>query len=197
PVFNAYGYGMGWLIGTVKDKPMINHLGGYIGYKASISVFPDDGLGVAVFTNHQELGRPLGLAISDFVNELYFGEQNDMDNIEHMLLSGLEERVDRARRSEDEERKEWGNPEWDLSVEKEKYAGQFYNSLDGTLAITYDQDVFTIQNGNLKTIGEPHNEKDCFQVELIDTSRKVICFQIENEEVVSLQFRDKEFKKIK
>ena len=45
---------------------------------------------------------PPGLAISDFVNELYFGDQDSVDSIEHALLIDLEERVDRARRSEEE-----------------------------------------------------------------------------------------------
>ena len=46
---------------------------------------------------------PPGLAISDFVNELYFGDQDSVDSIEHALLLDLEERVDRARRSEEED----------------------------------------------------------------------------------------------
>lgn len=66
---------------------------------------------------------PPGLAISDFVNELYFGDQDSVDSIEHALLLDLEERVDRARRSEEEDREKWGNPEWDLSLGKEKYVG--------------------------------------------------------------------------
>lgn len=196
PLFNANGYGMGWLLGEIKGEDMVNHLGGYIGYKAIITFFPEKKLGVAVFTNHQELGRSLGNSISNFVYELYLGDPKNINDYENTLLTELMATLKDKQKDEIEEEKKWGKPEWQLSLSKKAYTGSFYNDKDGTITITIQNGDLVIKNGNLTCIGEPHFDKDCIQVELISTSRKTICFNIEGEEVTSIFFRDKNWLKI-
>ncbi|WP_437397917.1 serine hydrolase domain-containing protein [Flagellimonas lutimaris] len=197
PVFNAHGYGLGWLLGTVKGQTMVNHQGGYIGYKSSITFFPEKKLGVAVFTNHQEMGRTLANTISDYVYELYLGENNDLNSYGENLFKDIRERLLKAQKRENDEIEKWGSPDWNLTLPKEAYPGSFYNKNDGTVNIEYVNDKFEISNGNLFCMGEPYFDKDCFKVELISTSRKTICFIIENGEVTGIDFRDKVFEKIK
>ncbi len=194
--YDASAYGLGWLHANYKGHKMVNHLGGYIGYKASITFFPEKSLGVAVFTNHQELGRSLGNTVSDYIYELYLGDTNAIEKYGDSLLVALKERVKVVQQREIEEKEEWGSPVWNLSLSNESYTGKFYNDKDGLVTITYRDGKFMVNNGNLNTYGEPHKDLDCFQVELISTSRKSLCFKSENNVIMGMDFRDKFFKKI-
>ncbi|MEM6813045.1 MAG: serine hydrolase domain-containing protein [Bacteroidota bacterium] len=194
--YDASGYGLGWLHANYKGHKMVTHLGGYIGYKASITFFPEESLGVAVFTNHQELGRSLGNTVSDYIYELYLGNTNAIEKYGDSLLVALKERLKVVQKRETEGKEEWGVPVWNLSLSNESYTGKFYNDKDGLIIITYKDGKFVVNSGNLTTYGEPNPDLDCFQVELISTSRKSLCFKRENNTITGIDFRDKFFKKI-
>jgi CubicO group peptidase (beta-lactamase class C family) len=68
---NPAGYGFGWMIGTQNDHKRIEHGGGWQGFTARISRYPDDSLTVAVLTNldsgHSNAG-PIAHVIAGLVD---------------------------------------------------------------------------------------------------------------------------------
>ncbi|RIV36709.1 class A beta-lactamase-related serine hydrolase [Flagellimonas lutimaris] len=194
--FNAHGYGLGWLLGSVKGHDIRNHQGGYIGFKSSITLFPDKKLGVAIFTNHHELGRPLLNAVSNYVFEHYLDDSTDLEHHGDSLLTDLGHRLKKAQKTEKQNEEKWGNPDWNLSLPKESYVGTFYNKHDGRVRISYAAGEFQISSGNLSCVASPAKDRDCFLVELITTSKKTICFNLEKDMVQSIHFRDKVFVKL-
>ncbi len=194
--YDADAYGLGWLHANYKGHKMVNHLGGYVGYKASISFFPDDKLGVAVFSNHNELGRSLGNTVAEYIYELYLGDASTIHNHETKLINELMESMTSRKKRELEENEKWKTLQWNLTLSKDAYSGNFYNDKDGTITVTHNNGKIVVENGNLMAIGKPHGEKDCMQVELISTSKKTLCFKVVNGEVQGIKFRDKFFKKI-
>jgi len=194
--FNAHGYGLGWLLGTVKGHNIRNHQGGYIGFKSSITLFPDKKLGVAVFTNHNELGRPLLNTVSNYVFEHYLSDSTDLEQYGDSLLTDLSHRLKKVQTEEKQNKEMWGDPNWNLSLPKESYTGTFYNKHDGKVVISYSNGEFQVSSGNLSCVASPAKDRDCFLVELITTSRKTICFNLEKDVVKSINFRDKVFVKL-
>ncbi len=47
----AHSYGFGWSVGTVNERRVIEHSGGWVGYTCHVARYPDDGLAVVVLTN--------------------------------------------------------------------------------------------------------------------------------------------------
>lgn len=194
--FNAHGYGMGWLLGRIKGEDMVNHQGGYIGFNSSITFFPNQKLGLAIFTNHHELGRALLNTVGDFVFESYLGDASDMAQYRDSLLTQLAERLKQVQKVEREENEKSEKELWNLSFPFQAYEGSYYNIHDGIVTIAWDEEGFKVSSGNLACLAVPYKDKDCFAVELITTSKKIICFDVGDDKVQSIHFRDKVFHKL-
>jgi CubicO group peptidase (beta-lactamase class C family) len=72
-------YGMGWFVSDYAGRQMVDHIGGHGGMVARITLLPDDGIGVAVLTNHGDNLLPVSLThrILDLLLGLEEREWND------------------------------------------------------------------------------------------------------------------------
>lgn len=60
------GYGAGWFVSDYAGRRMVDHIGGHGGMVANVSLLPDEGIGVAVLTNHGDNLLPVAVTYRIF-----------------------------------------------------------------------------------------------------------------------------------
>jgi CubicO group peptidase (beta-lactamase class C family) len=72
-------YGMGWLVGTYKGQPLINHSGGTGGFISAVAFLPEADLGIVILSN----GGPGAVAfypgVQNRLFELLFDQPSEFD----------------------------------------------------------------------------------------------------------------------
>jgi len=69
PELRWLGYGLGWVVGTFRNRPVLWHSGGIDGFLTNILLVPDAGLGIAVCANLHFSELPLA-AVLQVADEL-------------------------------------------------------------------------------------------------------------------------------
>ena len=54
-------YGAGWFVSDYAGRPMVDHIGGHGGMVANVTLLPEEGIGVAVLTNHGDNLLPVAV----------------------------------------------------------------------------------------------------------------------------------------
>ncbi|HUG42498.1 MAG TPA: serine hydrolase [Longimicrobiales bacterium] len=54
-------YGSGWFVSDYAGRPMVDHIGGHGGMVANVTLLPEEGIGVAVLTNHGDNLLPVAV----------------------------------------------------------------------------------------------------------------------------------------
>lgn len=137
------GYGFGWFVGTYHGYPMVEHGGGYAGTAASISLMPQQDLGVAVVAN----GSSSLVAVVAF--EVYgallgLERSNQLDRLEAACKPHFERvrawRTNIERHPVDKDA---------LSLPLANYVGTYVNPHWGTMVIGQKDGALTLQFGDL------------------------------------------------
>ena len=63
PELRWLGYGLGWVVGTFRNRPVLWHSGGIDGFLTNILLVPDAGLGIAVCANLHFSELPLATVL--------------------------------------------------------------------------------------------------------------------------------------
>jgi CubicO group peptidase (beta-lactamase class C family) len=176
PPFGRTGYGLGWSHGTWRDRRVLYHGGGFAGFFSRISFMPDEGIGVAVFTNEIGAGSRLAGVASTWAYDWWLDVGEDERAAEEMLaqISQVRAKIaehvaaDFAKRAE---------REWKLSRSKEAYAGTYTNELYGTVSIAIQEGEPTVAIGNLRCVATPYTKAETMRVELVPGQGEVIAFE--------------------
>jgi CubicO group peptidase (beta-lactamase class C family) len=152
--FKRESYGLGWYIGSYKNKKLIHHFGGYEGYRAHISLMPEEKLGIAVLVNTN--GYFADYIAADIYDELLGIRDKD-------LLSDLKkEAADETKRRE--ESSEGFLEDGQLTLDLPNYAGTYINTDWGTINLEINKQELRGQWGDLNLILDIEG-KDHFKTE--------------------------------
>ncbi|MEE4330564.1 MAG: serine hydrolase, partial [Wenzhouxiangella sp.] len=123
------GYAMGWFVSVYEGHRRLSHGGGIDGFITSVTLYPDDGLGIVAFTNS---GSGLGNLIDRVAADRILGI-DDRDRIGEALAQ--RERAlaaqDEAEQRRDEQRVEGTSP----SHAVEDYVGRYFDPGYGELTV--------------------------------------------------------------
>lgn len=148
-----YGYGMGWLVGTWRGRPMVCHTGGVDGFTTHTFVLPEHRLGVTVSVN-QHLSSLAMAACLDVADGL-LGETADPSWFDQ--LRGDDD-VPPAQRAPEDARLH-RPPVHPLS----SYAGRFVNPGYGDIEVVVDGDALTVRLGELD-VDATHRQLDTWDL---------------------------------
>lgn len=132
-------YGLGWMVSTYRDEPIVYHGGSIDGFQAEVSLLPQKGVGVAVLTNRQS-ALP-GLIALDIVDILEFDEPyNHAESVAEQFAQ-LKEAAEEEEEG-DGERVAGTTPSRDLKAYAGRYAHPAYDTVEvrvenGALALSY------------------------------------------------------------
>ena len=140
PVDDAYfdfqrtGYAWGWYTGMYKERRMLHHFGGFAGFHAHLSFMPDEGIGLVVLNNDDQMGARLTNLIADYVYGVALGQAPK--------APALKERFDRLRakaldlrQSVQAHRDEIQARPWNLALPLVAYAGTYSHANAGDIVV--------------------------------------------------------------
>ena len=194
-IFDIYGYATGWRLGKFNDLKAVHHFGGYVGYFSHMSFLPEKDLGVAVFVNHG-MGALIGNLIAEYAYNLYLENDEALKNNHETLESKLPQMLESFRQRMDAHQKKMAERTWQLSLDKEKYAGLYHNYKLGTVEVSLVGDQITVKYGNLIADATPYPTENTMRVELVPGSGSVIGFNLVDSEVKSVSYKSDTFTKI-
>lgn len=188
--FNLYG--LGWMLNDYNGKRLISHTGGVNGFVTSVTLIPEDKLGIVVLTNSDQNG--LFEAVKWEILDAYL--KLPYRNYAGVYANSNRAQVENAQTT-------WKKKLDTVAMRKpttlplSAYAGQYQHEVYGWLKITAAQDHLLINfehHPKLQAKLEPLGA-DRFACTYNDPAlgRKVIPFTIENGKVKSLTLRVADF----
>ena len=164
------GYGFGWYLATYDGTAMLEHSGGYPGWRAHVSFLPKEKIGVAIIANNSGLGGFLPDILAAQIYDRLLGKPASMtahevhkrlDNVWQQMLAEREKRSKRPPT---------------LLKPIELYAGEYENSAMGKLVIERNGDRLVARYGPLHSLIEPFTEPDSGRVEMVPDQGEVLQF---------------------
>ncbi len=195
PIFNTGHfslYGLGWFLQEYNGRKMVSHTGGVNGFVTSVTLFPEDKLGIVVLTNTDMNGffEALKWEIADAWMGLPYRNYNGMAIEQHTR------QMDR-RAKENALKRDTINSKPQAALPLSKYAGKYKNEMYGNMTILFE-------NGELTMIFEHHNGRFS-KLEALGGNRflstwndplfgvRVLPFTVENGNVKSVTVRVADF----
>jgi hypothetical protein len=147
-------YCQGWVYREYNPYPIIWHNGGTSGAKTMIAFVPKAKIGIVVLSNLDETSLPESLATRFF--DSYFGVRK---------RDWSKEALSRAAKARDEEKAATPKPPAKVSpaLPLEKYTGDYFNDMYGTITVSQKDGVLTVTAGPKKArITLTHFDRDTF-----------------------------------
>ncbi len=156
PMEENIGYGLGWFVGKYRDRPWINHGGTIDGFRSEVSFFPEEKIGLVIFTNSSTEGD---YAITAIRNRIF-----------DRLLNQPE--IDWIQKIKEKPTLTPSAPtfrEVSPSVLK-TYEGHYHDPLFGTMEVSLKKDQLIATLGRMK-VRLHFKEKDHFEAEFPELLR--------------------------
>lgn len=159
-IIQRESYGMGWTVGSLEGKKLINELGGTVGSRAHVSFMPEAKVGVVVLMN---IGGPAALFADAVACDVYqrlgaIGGEEPFGQLRTFLASNSKpprnptDTTSRAKPAEGA----------GLSLPAETYVGTYVHEDWGTLKVSAQNKELSLTFGamplELKTSGTDHFE---------------------------------------
>lgn len=185
--FEREGYAWGWYEGPYKNHRMYHHFGSFAGYHAHLSFIPEARIGLVVLNNEDFLSARLTTLIADYAYATLLAEAGVEARVSARLAAWLED-----ARSLDaqlaEHRRRLQARAWQLSLPMAAYAGQYTHPLLGELTVSHDAEGLRLQWGSLQASATAYEATDQARVEFVPGSGQVIRFELQDEQVVAVEF---------
>lgn len=189
---NMMAYGLGWTIQDYRGHHMVSHGGAIDGYRAQVTLLPNDGYGIVILANLGGNNMPecLRAAIADHVLGLA-----SMDWIPKYLEAARngEERTKKGQAEREAKRKKDSKPSYGMDA----YAGKYENAAYGEAEIAVKDGGLELRWSNWRNALE-HWHFDTFRATGETGSLRDVLVQFQlraTGEVESVQFLDQVFRK--
>jgi CubicO group peptidase (beta-lactamase class C family) len=184
------GYGFGWYLGTYDGLAMLDHSGGYPGWRAHVSFLPKERIGVAIVANNSGLGGFLPDVLAAQIYDHLLGKPAAM------TAHDIHERLDGVWRQMIAEREMRSKRAPTLLKPIDVYAGAYQNPVMGELVIERNGDHLVAHYGPLHSVIEPYTEPDSGRVEMVPDDGEVLRFKFgEQKEAASVSWGPDVFKR--
>ncbi|MEA2239631.1 MAG: hypothetical protein QOC81_4355 [Thermoanaerobaculia bacterium] len=165
------GYGFGWYLATYDGLPMLEHSGGFPGWRAHVSFLPKEKIGVAIVANNSGLGGFLPDVLAAQIYDRLLGKpaamtaQDIRKRLDDIWQQTLAEREKRSKRPPT------------LLKPLELYAGRYDNPVMGELLIERSGDHLVARYGPLYSVIEQFTEPESGRVEMVPDDGEVFRFK--------------------
>jgi CubicO group peptidase (beta-lactamase class C family) len=188
PLTVQMSYGLGWVVQDYRGHRLLSHGGAIDGFRAHITLAPDDRLGIVLVNNLQ--GTWMNLALSNSIIDVVLGLEPRDWNTVIGDAAHMDEAADReARRRREQSRRQGTKPSLPLTA----YAGSYDDPAYGTARIWLDRGQLRWKwSGFGGTLGHFHYDTFTAPQDLLGDPLMV--FRLGKEgEVKGMRFLDREF----
>jgi CubicO group peptidase (beta-lactamase class C family) len=185
-------YGLGWVIQDYRGHRLVSHGGAIDGFRAHITLAPDDRLGIVLLNNLQ--GSQMNLAISNSILDLVLGlEAKDWNTMLGEAVKKDEAGAKAARVLREKGRRQGTKPSHPL----EAYIGRYRDPAYGTARIALDRGKLVWQWSSFHGPLE-HFHFDTFTARHEFLGDPLVVFRFAADgDVVGMRFLDVDFRKVK
>jgi CubicO group peptidase (beta-lactamase class C family) len=200
--FKRTGYAWGWQIGPYKGEKMLHHFGGVAGTHTHSSFMPTHNFGLVVLNNENNISQDLTKAIADITYSILLDDGDADIKADHHILamqSIAAEMKGNIKKWNDIKTKKESSRVMELSLDKQKYVGNFHHSLWGDLTVTMLRSGdFEINLGEISTVATAYTKLDTMRVEFSEMNQggKVLTYKIKDGEVKGLSLFGENFNKV-
>jgi CubicO group peptidase (beta-lactamase class C family) len=184
-------YGLGWIVQDYRGKQLVLHGGAIDGFRAQITLVPQDGIGVAVLSN---LDRSLvNLALTQSILDMMWGKPARDWNAFYLELRRNEElQNDRRHEYFLSRRHKDAKPSLPLAA----FAGAYHDPAYGTARIALENDALILRWSSFRWPLE-HLLKDTFYISDEAVGDAPLEFEASAGAVDSFRFMDRTFRRHK
>jgi CubicO group peptidase (beta-lactamase class C family) len=191
-----YGYGLGWNIGSYEGETLIHHYGGFSAFYAHVSFMPKHRLGVAVFTNENQLGDGLAENVTHYIYDTLLDVPGNKFRWTKRLAGGPQV-AKRQREGIAAERARRATRQRPLQLPLEAYTGVYESPQGGRMEWRIKNGKLTVTMGALFSEAEVYDAaKNELRVELAPGSGNVVAFEVSGNQVVGVSFANMKFKRV-
>lgn len=172
--FGQTHYGLGWSHGAFRDRKMISHGGGFVGFHSVIAFLPEQRVGVAAVVNEGSIGAMLLETVVTTAFDWW------LDTAEGPPAAQVDAIVQRKAMFAERMAAEYAkraDRTWMLARARAAYAGTYVSELCGTVRVAADGDRLEVTQGNLRCAAEPFTKEETIRVELIPGEGRVLAFE--------------------
>lgn len=188
--YDREGYGLGWFMARYRGEPMIQHFGGFVGWRSHISFLPDRDTGVAVVANEDAFGGELINLIADYAYDR-LADRTDLETTYAPRLAAMVAERDAGRQQIAASRASRASRPWLLTKPNSTYVGLYDNPDIGTIEISEVGDRMMVSLGRMRAYAEAFTEPESVRVELQPLTGEPILFRLnEAGEVTGLRTKD-------
>jgi CubicO group peptidase (beta-lactamase class C family) len=190
PDTNLMSYALGWVMQDYRGHLLVSHAGALDGFRAHITLMPQDGYALAILANRHQ--TRMNLALSNTLVDRMLGlTPRDWNKYFRELVQREEAIADEARARREAGRRPDAKPNRPLS----DYASRFSHPAYGIAEVTHVDGQLKWKwsgfSGALR-----HYAGDEFEIDDENLADNAVKFHIENGHVTSLEFLNLPFKKI-
>jgi len=160
------GYSLGWGNALYKGKKMLQHDGSYPGFKAHITMMPDEKIGMAILTNDRSIGGNVAYEISQFVYDWWLSKGENISNVE-ASIEIIKEKIAQIKERLGDAKKKQALIKWNLTEPLQRYVGTYFSKQMGKVEVTIVDGRLKITHGNLHSLTKPALAKNTVKVEMV------------------------------
>ena len=171
------GYSLGWGNARYKGKKMLQHDGSYPGFKAHITMMPDEKIGMAILTNDRSIGGTVAYEISQFVYDWWLSKGKETSNVEASIAI-IKEKIAQIKERLNAEKKKQALIKWNLTEPLQHYVGTYFSKQMGKVEVTIVNEQLKITHGNLHSLTKPALAKNTVKVEMVPQRNWKVRFDV-------------------
>lgn len=193
---DGYAYGSGWILKKLFNKELVYHNGAFQGYLSDISFMPNKKIGVAICFNH---GFHMSLIheLRKYIYALYLEGDKKAESIINPLFKKLPSYIVEYRKNYNKKLKALTTSNLQLTLPNSTYTGEYFNKNLGTVVIKQTETGLFLRCGNLKGHAMRHQNINCIKVGLTTPLGEDICFELSQDSITGLRYRENLFLKLK
>jgi CubicO group peptidase (beta-lactamase class C family) len=127
-------YGLGWFLEEYSGRKIVSHTGGVNGFVTSVTLIPEEKLGIIVFTNNDQ--NAFYEALKWEIMDAYLG--NRYRNYSHVYLSSFRQQQQGAMKS-DQVLKDSAALHLKTELPLASYTGNYFNDVYGNMSVVQEQ----------------------------------------------------------
>lgn len=164
--YGSVGYGLGWENGTYQGKRVLQHDGGFAGFRTHVAFIPETKVGIVVLANDGWVGGSVAHELSRFVFDWWINGGKSTRNLE-TYIKATTKKVKKYRKMIAKDKAKRAKRSWTLTEPLTSYVGTYYNKSLGKVYVKLHKEKLEVSHGNMHAVAEPYPKENAIRLELV------------------------------
>ncbi|WP_299461050.1 serine hydrolase [uncultured Microscilla sp.] len=164
--YGSQGYGLGWENATYQGKRVLQHDGGFAGFRTHVAFMPDTKVGITVLVNDGWIGGHVAHELSRFAFDWWMNEGKSSRNLEAYIKTATK-KVKKYRKLIAKDKAKRAKRAWTLTEPLASYVGTYYNKSLGKVCVKLKNGKLEVSHGNMHAVAEPYPKENAIRLEMV------------------------------